>query len=153
MGQFGVVGQNGDGHVVAGLVDGLLDGLQNGIVSGVGEAVVAAHHHPVAASAHLIVDRQAVVGHAVDGIVPLDHAPAIVPQFLPGVLGEGEGGGEVGEQLLLGGGGVGAAAEVGVHRLVQQLRGEQAGVALGPGEDHGLAGGHGLQGRPRHAHK
>ena len=116
-GELRVVGQGSDGDVVAGLVDGLLNGLQNGIVPGVGKAVVAAHHH-MEGAAHLVVYRQAVVGHAVDGVALLHHPAAIVPQVFCLVGGEGQGPQQVGLELLRGGHRVGAAAEVGVHCLV-----------------------------------
>ena len=54
-GQVRVIGQDGDGHLVAGLMDGLLDGLQNGVVPSVGKAVVAAHNYPIFPAADLLI--------------------------------------------------------------------------------------------------
>ena len=153
VGEGRVLGQHGDRHLIAGLPDGLLDGVQNGVVPGIFKAVVATHHHPVLLPGGPGIGGQTVLGHAAHRIAIQDDLPAIGPQLVPLLPGQGQGGAHLLQQLLLSGPGVGAAAEVGVHRLVQQLRGKQAGVALGPGEDHRLAQGHGLQGGPGDPHE
>ena len=152
-GQLRVVGQHRHRHIVAGRPDGLLNGIQNSVVPGVAKAIVAAHYHLVFFSSHRSVDRQAVLRHTADGIPLHNHLPAVVAQLLPPLRGQGKGGGNLVKELVPGGYRVGAAAEVGVHRLLQQLRRKQAGMALGAGQHRRLAGSHGLQRRPGHSDK
>ena len=122
-----------------------MDRLEDRVVPGVGEAVIAAHHHMIAAAVHLVIHRQAVLRHAAHRVVLLHHLPAIAAQRPLLFLRQRQGGGHRLQQHRLRGDGVGAAAEVGVDGLLQQLRTEQAGVALCPGEHHRLLRRHGLQ--------
>lgn len=121
--------------------DGLLDGFQNGVVPRVGKAVVAAHDHVVFPAAHLLVNGQAVLGHPLDRVALLDHGAAVFAKAAALPIRQGQPGNHVGEQAVCVRDGVGAAAEVGIHRLFQQLRDKQSGVPLGAGEHHGPAGG------------
>ena len=77
LGETRGVGQHCDVHLVAGRGDALADGLQDGVVPGVGEAVVAAHHHPVTALAHLLVHLQAVLGHPMHRVLLQNHLAAV----------------------------------------------------------------------------
>ena len=152
-GEGRVIGQDGDGDVVAGRHDPLLNGLENGVVPRVGEAVVAAHHHIEPAAAHLVVHLQAVPRHPAHGVEVKNHLAAVGPQLRLFLRGQGQGGQHVLLQPLRGGHGQAAAAEVARLGLLQLVRAKEALVALVARHDHRLGRRHGLQGGAGHPHK
>ena len=130
-----------------------MDGLEDGVIPGVGKAVVSAHHHPVFPFAHLLIDVQTVLRHALDGVVGLHRLAAIGTKTLFLLLRKRQHPQHRLVQDVVVGYRVGAAAEVGVNGLLEQFRAEKSGVPLSAGEHHRLFLRHSLQSGAGHAHK
>ena len=153
LGQRRVVGQDGDGDILAGGHNSLLNGLEDGVVSRVGEAVVAAHHHIIAAPAHLVVHLQAVPRHPAHRVEIKDHLAAVLPQLRLLLRREGQGGQHILPQPLGGRHGQAPAAEIARLGLLQLVRSEEPLIALIARHNDRLGRRHGLQGGPGHPHK
>ena len=153
LGQRWVIGQNGDGDLLAGGHNPLLNGLKDGVVSRIGETVVTAHHHVIPAPAHLIVHLQAVSRHPAHRVEIKDHLTAVGPQLRLLLRREGQGSQHILPQPLRSGHRQTPATEVARLGLLQLVRAKEPLIALVARHDHRLGGGHGLQSRAGHPHK